>query len=129
MKKLTYLSLLFLLFAIISACEDENFNKDFGQYGLAINYDGNDPLELYFKLDGGEAGTLLVKPKANPTYVTDCKNLKKEDNLLNVFVLKEVTVGKHTLEIKTSEGVLIKTLEFEMINRECVFQDTILSFN
>lgn len=124
-----YLSLFFLSVAFLSACEDENFNKDFGQYGLSINYDGDEPLELHFILDGEKVGLLLAKPKVNPTYLKDCKNLKKEEHLLNVFVLKQVTSGKHSLEIQTPEGVAVQTLEFEMMDRECVFQDTVISLS
>jgi hypothetical protein len=62
-------------------------------------------------------------PNINPSYVEDCSVLRKPNNLTNVFVLKKIPVGKHDVEIRTESGTLIKKLQFEMINKECVFQN------
>ncbi len=115
--------------ALLFSCDKGNLNKEFGQYAVAINYNGDDFIELHFLIDGKGCGKLAPVPKVNPSYVEDCKMLGKPDQLTNIFVLKEITVGKHSLEIKTNAGVVIKTLEFEMLDRECVFQETNIVFD
>lgn len=104
-------------------CDKENVNREFGQYAVAVSYLGDDFLRLRFIIDGKECGNFVPVPKVNPSYVEDCSALRKPDNLTNVFVLKKIPIGRHELEIKTENGALVKKLEFEMINKECVFQN------
>ena len=127
--KLTALSVFILLILLLFGCEDENFNKDTGQYALAINYQGTDLLELHFFIDDKDCGLLSALPQVNPTYVDDCKKLRRTENLTNVFLLKDVNPGKHVLTIKTPEGKFVNTLEFQMANRECVLQNVNITLN
>lgn len=115
--------------SMLFACDKENINKKYGQYSLAISYSGKELLELHFMMDGNDCGTLAPISGALPTRVQDCSTLKKPENLTNVFVLKEITPGAHTLEIKTADGNLVKKLEFQMVNKECVFQDINIPLN
>lgn len=118
-------SLFVCLFSIFFflGCDKENINKEFGQYAVAISYTGNDFLQLRFVIDGKECGQFVPVPNVNPSYVEDCSVLSKPSNLTNVFVLKKIPVGKHELQIKTESGALVEKLQFEMINKECVFQN------
>lgn len=125
----TPLILFFLSISLLFACDKENVNKEFGQYAVAITYSGNSFLRLYFVIDGKECGSFVPAPDVVPSYAEDCSSLKDPDNLTNVFVLKEVPVGEHTLEIRTAGGNVVKTLEFQMLNKECVFQDLDIEFN
>ncbi|MFN0254275.1 hypothetical protein [Pedobacter ureilyticus] len=127
--KLTTLSVIVLSILLLFGCEEEIFSKDTGQYALAINYQGTELLELHFFVDDKDCGLLSALPQVNPTYVDDCKKLKKAENLTNVFILKEVTPGKHVLTIKTPEGRLVNTLEFQMVNKECVLQNVNISLD
>lgn len=125
-------SIVFLiLVSVLSflSCDKGNINKEFGQYAVAVTYSGNEFLQLHFVIDGEECGMFTPEPKVNPTYVKDCRDLKAPDNLTNVFVLKKIPAGGHVIEIKNSNGILLKTLAFEMINKECVFQDVNLASN
>ncbi|MGV3545771.1 MAG: hypothetical protein ACO1N4_01830 [Pedobacter sp.] len=125
MKKKINASLFLSLFSVLlfGSCDKENINKEFGQYAVAVSYLGNDFLQLHFLIDGKECGQFVPVPNINPSYVEDCSVLRKPDNLTNVFVLKKIPVGKHDVEIRTESGTLIKKLQFEMINKECVFQN------
>lgn len=115
------LSALFVLFLFFS-CDKENINKEFGQYALAVNYRGDEFKKLQFFIDRKEVGALMPVPNVNASHVQDCSSLKKSKDLVNVFVERKVLTGKHVLEIKTEGGTLLKTLNFEMLNKECVFQ-------
>lgn len=126
-KTIVFLILAFVF--LFLSCDEENINKEFGQYAVAVTYSGNEFLQLHFVIDGEECGMFTPEPKVNPTYVRDCKDLKVPDNLTNVFVLKKIPAGGHIIEIKDSDGILLKTLSFEMINKECVFQNINLASN
>lgn len=126
--KLTTLSVFVLSTLLFFSCEDENFSKDTGQYALAINYQGKELLELHFTIDDKDYGLVSALPQVNPTYVDDCKKLKNVANLTNIFLVKEMNPGKHVLKIKTREGQVINTLEFQISNRECVLQNVNISF-
>ena len=123
------LCLFFLMICLIFSCDKEELNKEFGKYSIAVNYKGTELLELHFVMDGEELGRFIPVSGVNPSYVTDCKTLTHPDELINVVVFNEIAKGKHTLEINTSDGRLVKVLEFEMLNSECVFQDTDISFD
>lgn len=120
--KLTTLSVFISSILLLFGCEEENFSKNAGQYALAISYQGQGVVELHFFIDDNDCGLLSAMPKVNPTYIDDCKKLKKAENLTNIFILKDVNPGKHVLKIKTPEGVVVNTLEFEMLDRECILQ-------
>ena len=122
------LSALFVLLLFFS-CDKESINKEFGQYAVAVNYRGDEFKKLQFFIDGKECGELIPVPNVNASHVQDCRTLKKSKDLVNVFVERKVLTGKHVLEIKTEGGTLLKTLNFEMINRECVFQKIDLVVN
>ena len=122
------LSALFVLLLFFS-CDKENINKEFGQYAVAVNYRGDEFKKLQFFIDGQDCGGLIPVPNVNASHVQDCRTLKKSKDLVNVFVERKVLTGKHVLEIKTEGGTLLKTLNFEMINRECVFQKIDLVVN
>ena len=115
-------TLLIALF-LLPSCDKDNFNKKLGQYAIGLKYKGDSALNLRFFTDGKEIGTLQVVTTGRPSPVNDCKDLKKPENLVNVFVIKDVAVGKHQLEIRTDSGVLLETLEFNMFDKECVFQE------
>ncbi len=115
--------LLLIALFLLSSCDKDNFNKKLGQYAIVLKYKGDATLNLQFFIDGKESGTIQVVNTGRPSPVNDCKDLKKPENLINVFVIKEVTVGKHQLEIKTDSGILLETLEFNMFDKECVFQE------
>lgn len=108
---------------LLASCDKDNFNKKLGQYAIGLKYKGDAALKLQFSVDGKESGTLQVVNTNRPSPVSDCKDLKKPETLINVFVVKDVTVGKHQLEIKTETGILLETLEFNMLDKECVFQE------
>lgn len=114
--------LLIALF-LLPSCDKDNFNKKLGQYAIGLKYKGDAALNLQFFIDGKESGTLQVVTTGRPSPVNDCKDLKKPENLINVFVIKDVSVGKHQLEIKTDTGILLETLEFNMSDKECIFQE------
>lgn len=124
-----FFCLAFLIILSFFSCDEENINKEFGQYAVAVTYGGNELLELHFVIDGKECGMLVPESNVNPTYVKDCSALKAPDNLTNVFVLKEIPIGAHVIEIKNSNDILLKTLTFEMIDKECVFQKVNLASN
>lgn len=115
-------TLLIALF-LLSSCDKDNFNKKLGQYAIGLKYNGDATLNINFFIDGKESGALKVVNTVRPSPVNDCKDLKKPENLINVFVVKDVAIGKHQLEIKTNTGILLKTLEFNMSDKECVFQE------
>lgn len=115
--------LLLIGFFLFSSCDKDNFNKKLGQYAIGIKYKGDANLNLHFFIDGNENGTLQVVATSRPSPVNDCKDLKRPETLINVFVAKDVAIGKHRLEIKTETGILLETLEFNMQDKECVFQD------
>lgn len=114
--------LLFITIFLLSACDKDNLNKKLGQYAVSIKYKGDTAIPLHFFIDGKESGTVQVINTDRPSSVNDCKDLKKPENLVNVFVIKNVTVGKHQIEIKTDKGTLLENLEFNMFDKECVFQ-------
>ena len=78
---------------------------------------------MCFVIDGKECGTFVPAPNVPPSYVEDCSTLNKPDQLTNIFILKEISPGEHTVEIKTAEDELLKTLDFQMVDKECVFQE------
>lgn len=121
--------LMLLSISLFSACDKENINKDLGQYAIAVTYNGTDSLELQFVIDGEVLGSFSPVPNVNPSYVGDCKDLKKPEELINVFVFKKIPIGLHQLEIKDKAGDLFKKLNFEMTDKECVFQEVSFSFN
>lgn len=121
--------ILFFTISLLLACDKDNVNKEFGQYAVSVTYSGNSFLRLHFVIDGKECGSLVPTPNVAPSYVEDCSSLKKPDNLTNVFVLEEVPVGEHTLEIRSDEGNVVEMLAFEMLDKECVFQDLNIAFN
>jgi|GEM_PF-2864030 len=121
-------SLLIALF-FLSSCDKDNFNKKLGQYAVGLKYKGDANLKLHFLIDGKEIGTLKLVTTGRPSPVIDCKDLRKPENLINVFVIKDVAVGKHQLEIKTEAGILLETLEFNMFDKECVFQEIEVPLN
>ena len=123
------LSLFLLAICLLFSCDKDNVNKKFGQYAVAVSYNGNDFLELHLVIDGKECGKFTPVPNVNPSYLQDCSELKKPDNLTNVFVLKQITPGGHTLEMKTADGKLVKTLAFQMQQKECVFQEINIELN
>ncbi len=124
LKKITFSIFLLLIgLFLFPSCDKDNFNKKLGQYAIGLKYKGNVTLNLQFFIDGKESGTLQVVTTSRPSPINDCKDLKKPENLINVFVIKDVAVGKHQLEIKNSAGVLLETLQFNMSDRECVFQE------
>lgn len=115
-------TLLIALF-LLPSCDKDNFNKKLGQYAIGLKYKGDAALNLRFSIDGKESGTLQAVTTVRPSPVNDCKDLKKPEHLVNVFVIKDVAVGKHQLEIRTESGILLETLEFNMSDKECVFQE------
>lgn len=124
-----FLVLYFLLVPLFFACKKENVNKEFGQYAVAVTYSGYSPLELHFVIDGKECGSLIPAPNVNPSYLNDCGVLTNPNELTNVFVLKGISPGDHAIDIKTSEGEVVKKLTFKMLDKECVFQDLDIAFN
>ncbi len=125
-----FLSLALLFIPFLFSCEkEENPGTEFGQYAVAVNYNGEDFLELHFSIDEEDCGTLAPVPNLTPTYLQNCDELKKPEQLINVFVLSKVAVGKHTLKVKTANGGFLKELEFEIGAKQCVFQQIDLSFN
>lgn len=120
--------LILFTISLILSCDKEALDKEFGKYSIAVSYNGSESLELHFVMDGAEIGKFVPISGANPSYVADCKSLADPDQLINIVVFDKVTKGQHKLEIKTSDGNLVKTLAFEMLNGECVFQDTSISF-
>lgn len=128
-KNFAFFYVILLMVSLLFSCDRGNLNKEFGQYAVAINYNGDDFVELHFSIDGKGCGKLVPVPKVNPSYVEDCKMLGEPDQLTNIFVLQEIPVGKHLLEIKTDGGSVIKVLEFEMLDRECVFQEADIAFD
>ncbi|WAC40356.1 hypothetical protein [Pedobacter sp. SL55] len=125
-----FLSLAFLFIPFLFSCDkEENLGAEFGQYAVAINYNGEDFLELHFSIDEEDCGMLAPVPNLNPTYLQNCDELKKTEQLINVFVLPEVAIGKHTLKVKTANGSVLKELAFEIGAKQCVFQQIDLSFN
>ena len=131
MTKKVNVSLFLLFFAIFLffSCDKENINKKLGQYAVSVNYTGREFLELQFEINGKACGNFAIVPAVNPSYIQDCSDLKKPDQLTNVFVLKDVVVGAHTLEIKTVSGRLLKKLDFQMVNKECIFQEVNIAIN
>jgi len=124
LKKIsTSIFLLFIVLFLLPSCDKDNVNKKLGQYAIGLKYNGDATLKLQFLIDGKESGTLQVVTTSRPSPINDCKDLKKPENLVNVFVVKNVTIGKHQLEIMTETGILLKTLEFNMLGKECVFQE------
>mgnify|MGYP003582506545 CR=1 FL=1 len=119
--------LLSMVISFLSSCNKDNLNKKFGQYAIGVKYDGDGALNLRFFIEGKESGTLQVMAIDRPSPINDCKDLKNPQELINVFVVQNVAVGKHQLEIKTEAGRLVETLEFNMFDRECIFQEISIS--
>jgi len=115
--------LLFIIVLLLPSCDKDNFNKKLGKYAIAVKYKGHEALKLQFFIDGKESGKLQLVTTSRPSPVNDCKDLRKPGELINVFVAKDVPVGKHQLEIRTEEGILLETLDFLMYDKECVFQE------
>ncbi|MGE6219076.1 hypothetical protein ACQKCH_04560 [Nubsella zeaxanthinifaciens] len=118
------LSLLFVFISLLS-CDKANINKENGQYAITFNYVGTQHLELLVYVDGQLSGSFFPAPNVVPSSTTECRDLKDPDKLTNVYVIKDVTKGEHTIELRSKSDELITTLQFEMLDRECVFQ----SFN
>lgn len=130
MGKLISIYFSLLIAILISSCKKaDDPDKDLGQYSVAISYSGSSDLALEFFINGHKCGTILPTPNVNPTYVDDCNSLDHPSKLTNVFVLKKIPVGKHKLEVKNTAGNLVKVLEFEMLNKECIFQELAITFN
>lgn len=115
------LSLLFVFISLLS-CDKENINKENGQYAITFNYVGTQHLELLVYVDGQLSGSFFPAPNVVPSSTTECRDLKDPDKLTNVYVIKDVTKGEHTIELRSKSDELITTLQFEMLDRECVFQ-------
>ena len=121
--------LLFIALFLLPSCDKDNFNKKLGQYAIGLKYKGDTALTLHFFIDGRESGTLQIMSTNRSSPINDCKDLKKPETLVNVFVAKNIAVGKHQLEIKTDSGTLLETLEFNMLDKECVFQEIHIPMN
>ena len=100
--------LLFIALFLLSSCDKDNFNKKLGQYAIVLKYKGDATLNLQFFIDGRESGTIQVVNTGRPSPVNDCKDLKKPENLINVFVIKVLIVSllgaQLTQKQKLSEG-------------------------
>lgn len=121
--------LLLITLFLFSSCDKDNYNKKLGQYAVGVKYNGNKTISLRFFINGVESGLLELVSTNRPSPVNDCRDLKKPSELVNVFVVKGVPVGKHKLEIKTETGLLLETLEFNMLDKECVFQQIEIQSN
>jgi hypothetical protein len=125
-NKFNALILLFLI--LFTSChKDETVKQSKGQYAVSITYHNKLSQELYFFVDGENVGTLTPAPYAKPSFVSNCGDLRNQDNLTNVFVVKGMDAGEHILEIKNKEGTLIETLSFDMLASGCVFQDVAIA--
>jgi hypothetical protein len=104
------------------SCDKENINKESGQYAITFNYMGTQHVELLVYVDDQLSGSFFPVPNVVPSATTECRDLKDPDKLTNVYVIKDVAKGEHKIEIKNRNGQMVTTLQFEMIDRECVFQ-------
>jgi len=114
---------------MLSSCDKENINKEHGQYAITFNYAGSQHLELLVYVDGELSGSFFPVPNVIPSSTTECSDLKNPEALTNVYVVKNIAKGEHKIELKTKDNDLITTMEFEMLDKECVFQNFNLSEN
>jgi len=124
-----HLYLFILMVCLTLSCDKDGIEKEFGRYSVGISYESNEVVELHFIMDGEQLGVMRPVLGVNPSYIEDCNKLADQDQLINVIGFDKITTGHHKLEIKTSGGNLLKTLMFEMLNGQCVVQDTKISLN
>jgi hypothetical protein len=108
---------------MLSSCDKENINKEYGQYAISFNYTGSQLLELLVYVDGELSGSFFPIPNVIPSSTSECSDLKNPETLTNVYVIKNVTKGEHKVVLKTKAQNLITKMEFEMVDKECVFQN------